>query len=161
MEFDIQPAVDWAGNIHFGLMDPTMCTFWCEATTIFIAFDVDDYGSHLTLNTNDDSDSCQTAWSTFPEQGVWYHCLVIYDAVAHTAYFKVVLQSNGQVVAEETLTGLGSLTGMDRLAWSGVCDMGYCGYSGEGLIDNVRLDYDGSPTPTDKTSWGSVKSLFR
>jgi hypothetical protein len=149
LEFDVNPTVDWAGNINIGLVDPTMHTIWCEGATIHIAFSMDDDNfRRVQMITTDDDGVCRGTdwWAQFPEHGVWYRCLVTYDQPSHSAYFKVTRQSTGEIVAEETLTGLGDFTRLDRIAWSGVGDMGYCGHWGEGLLDNVRLEYEGCPT---------------
>lgn len=141
MEFDVRPHVQWAGNINIGLVGPTMGTFTPE-TTIHVTFAIDDNADHIMLITHDDNGVSRSTdwWTEFPQQNVWYHCLVEYDCFADSIHFLVT--DSGETVADETLYDLGTFSGLDRFAWSGVGDHGYCGRWGEGLLDNVELYYD-------------------
>jgi len=165
LQFDIQPTVNWAGNINIGLVGPSMTMFPCggNETSIHFMFAVDDPGSHTMLRTTDDNGYCDVTQGPFPTQGTWYHCLVEYSCATDSINFEVTLKSTGGTVFVGTQVAIGPFKNIDRLAWSGIGDNGYCGDWGAGLVDNVDLFYNYSKCTTsiDATTWGAVKGIFR
>ena len=85
----------------------------------------------------------------------WYHNEATYDAVLGTLSLSVTKVSDGSVVGNQILTGIGRFDGLSRFGFSNVGDRYFAGAVAEGYIDNVAIS-TAVPEPSTLALW----SLF-
>jgi hypothetical protein len=149
LEFDVNPVSNgWAANISLGLYDSDMSTVNpCYTTLTFARIDA---GLRLFLEWATASGSGQAEFSgpSF-DQNQWYHGLLEWTPSTGTLYGRVTHVSDDSLVGEKTVTGLGLVTGIDRLAISTVDHTYASGAVAYGYIDNVVVSQtpEAAPVP--------------
>jgi hypothetical protein len=146
VEFDVKPvSIGWAAEVSLGLFDSDMTRLSpCQVALLFARGDT---GNRMVLQWSTNSGSDQLG---FPNQFVpdqWYHGLLELDPSVGTLYGRVTRVSDGVLIAEQTGTGLGSLTGIDRLGISEVGHPYASGATAYGYIDNVVVSQTSEPAP--------------
>jgi hypothetical protein len=89
----------------------------------------------------------QAVFTNAFEANQWYHGLLEWDPSTGTLYGRVTRLSDGSLVGEQTATGLGPVTGIDRLAISTVDHTYASGAEAYGYIDNVIISQTAEPIP--------------
>jgi len=141
LEFDAYMSrCDWAADLYLGLGDPDMDIG--SATTWYVSYHNVDQGQTGSLIYYDGEGGSYHPGGLQPapfQLNAWYHNVVTYDAVAGTLSLRVTKISDGSLVGEVELTGVGSFAGVDRLYMSSVGHVYAPGATAEGYIDNLLL----------------------
>jgi len=160
LEFDINPVSNgWAANTSLGLFDSDMTSL--SPCNIEIAFARIDAGLRPVLQWGDVSSGGQAVFSSGFDANQWYHALLEWDPSAGTLYGRVTLLSDGSLVGEQTATGLGSITGIDRLAISEVGHTYASGATAYGYIDNVVVSQTPEPATLSLLALGGLALIRR
>lgn len=138
LEVDVNPIrYDWAADGYIGFFDPDMCT---EAPAcVFIHPARVDGGNWFHLTYRDrNGGSGHVAFARFTV-GVWYRTSFEYDPVERSLLGSVIERDTGRSVGTCRFEGVGSFSGIDRVATLTVCHDYASGNEGETLFDNIRV----------------------
>lgn len=140
LEFDVyMTGCDWAANLYLGLGDSDMNIL---PITWVVSYHKVDQGQTACLIYYDSEGGSYGPGGLQPapfQLNVWYHNVAVYDPAAGTLSLRVTKVSDGLLVGEVELTGVGSFAGVDRLYMSSVGHVYAPGATAEGFIDNLVL----------------------
>ena len=144
LEFDVNPVSNgWAANVSLGLFDSDMTPLQpCSIEFVFAKIDA---GLKPFLQWGDTSGGSQAEFSDAFTANQWYRALLEWNPSAGTLYGRITRLSDGSLVGERTATGIGSVTGLDRLAISTVGHTYASGATAYGYIDNVVVSQTPEP----------------
>jgi zinc protease len=141
LEFDAcLTRCDWAADLFLSLSDPDMHI--ATATTWQVSYHNVDQGKTASLIYYDSEGGSYHPGGAQPapfQLNTWYHNVVVYDPAAGTLSLRVTRVSDGSLVGQQELTGVGSFPGVDRLSISAVGHTYASGAIAEGYIDNLVL----------------------
>jgi hypothetical protein len=140
LEYDVMvTGVDEKGDLRFGLVGPDMNMLVSATAHVNYARSDSEFGgcSAVAFCQSDSSRDEVGRFSYMLDCAC--HNALIYDSVAQTLSWKAVRCDDGMTVADFTLAGVDTFSGMDRLYTGSVGDPYYPGATGEGYIDNVVL----------------------
>lgn len=138
LEVDVKPGrYDWAADGYVGFFDPDMCS---EAPAcVFIHPARPDGGQLFHLDYRDrDGGYGHVAFAPFTLD-TWYSTSFEYDPIGQTLVGSVIERDTGRLVGSCRFEGVGSFSGIDRVATLTVCHDYASGNGGETLFDNLRV----------------------
>jgi hypothetical protein len=141
LQFDMMlTRCDFAANINMGLWDSDMTTD--QPTDWHVRFHRVSSGQTASLLYWDSQGNFFHPGQAQPAPfttGTWYRVEAIYDHSVGTLSLSVSNRITGVLIGTQTLTGVGTFTGIERLGLSNVGDRSSAGAVAEGYIDNVSL----------------------
>ena len=136
LEYDINPVSNgWAANVGLGLYDSDMSV--TNPYQLTLSFARVDAGLYPYLEWANAGGYGQARFANAFTANQWYHGLLEWNPSSGTLYGRITRLSDGSLVGEQTATGLGAVTGIDRLAISTVDHTYASGATAYGYIDNV------------------------
>jgi hypothetical protein len=146
VEYDIKPGSNSsAGNRRLSLTSSDMLVGTMTWGMPFVTVDFNNVGNQIQLLWNDSEGNhsyIHVAPNGAFSEDVWYNTFFEWDSTTGTLSAGVTERDTGQLLGEDSVTGLGSFDGIDRIAMSTLGDS--LGGEAQGYFDNIVV----LPEPT-------------
>ena len=160
LEYDIQVHSDNnAANAGVALTDSNISqNAHPEMTLDFAQVDA---GYYPFLEWHDNGGYNSTELPNSYSLGQWYHVLLQWDPTTSSLYGRVTNRDTGALLSELTATGVGTFSGIDRLAMTTVDHVYDSGRVATADIDNITVSQTPEPATLSLLALGGLLALRR